>query len=142
MFLDYGEGGDHFDCTVEPSPGHIRCRLLQGFRPPRNFTTKMRAQIVGNPTPRLLKMFRADFLLSGEDQDLTTSRAAVAVRDDWTLQICPVGRSEALQENMEVMCFAKMLSQMLFVDFRQVLKHTCQPLPPSTSVSLTQCLLS
>ena len=23
-----GEGGDHFHCTVEPSPGHIRCRLL------------------------------------------------------------------------------------------------------------------
>ena len=21
-----GEGGDHFHCTVEPSPGHIRCR--------------------------------------------------------------------------------------------------------------------
>ena len=21
-----GEGGDHFSCTVEPSPGHIRCR--------------------------------------------------------------------------------------------------------------------
>ena len=22
-----GEGGDHFHCTVEPSPGHIRCRF-------------------------------------------------------------------------------------------------------------------
>ena len=22
-----GEGGDHFHCTVEPSPGHIRCRV-------------------------------------------------------------------------------------------------------------------
>ena len=21
-----GEGGDHFHCAVEPSPGHIRCR--------------------------------------------------------------------------------------------------------------------
>ena len=21
-----GAGGDHFHCTVEPSPGHIRCR--------------------------------------------------------------------------------------------------------------------
>ena len=21
-----GEGGDHFHCTVDPSPGHIRCR--------------------------------------------------------------------------------------------------------------------
>ena len=21
-----GEGGDHFHCTVEPSPGHVRCR--------------------------------------------------------------------------------------------------------------------
>ena len=26
-----GEGGDHFHCTVEPSPGHIRCRLIQVF---------------------------------------------------------------------------------------------------------------
>ena len=27
--LDYqGRAGDHFHCTVEPSPGHIRCRLL------------------------------------------------------------------------------------------------------------------
>ena len=25
-----GEGGDHFHCTVEPSPGHIRCRDLSG----------------------------------------------------------------------------------------------------------------
>ena len=25
--LDYqGRAGDHFHCTVEPSPGHIRCR--------------------------------------------------------------------------------------------------------------------
>ena len=24
------EGRDHFHCTVEPSPGHIRCRYLQG----------------------------------------------------------------------------------------------------------------
>ena len=23
-----GAGGDHFHCTVEPSPGHIRCRSL------------------------------------------------------------------------------------------------------------------
>ena len=23
-----GAGGDHFHCTVEPSPGHIRCRFL------------------------------------------------------------------------------------------------------------------
>ena len=22
-----GTGGDHFHCTVEPSPGHIRCRV-------------------------------------------------------------------------------------------------------------------
>ena len=22
-----GEGGDHFHCTVEPSPSHIRCRI-------------------------------------------------------------------------------------------------------------------
>ena len=30
-----GEGGDHFHCTVEPSPGHIRCRqkgrLVKGW---------------------------------------------------------------------------------------------------------------
>ena len=24
-----GAGGDHFHCTVEPSPGHIRCRLIR-----------------------------------------------------------------------------------------------------------------
>ena len=24
-----GEGGDHFHCTVEPPPGHIRCRSTQ-----------------------------------------------------------------------------------------------------------------
>ena len=23
-----GEGGDHFHCAVEPSPGHIQCRLV------------------------------------------------------------------------------------------------------------------
>ena len=28
--LDYqGRAGDHFHCTVEPSPGHIRCRFGQ-----------------------------------------------------------------------------------------------------------------
>ena len=27
-FLDYqGRAGDHIHCTVEPSPGHIRCRI-------------------------------------------------------------------------------------------------------------------
>ena len=26
--LDYqGRAGDHFHCTAEPSPGHIRCRV-------------------------------------------------------------------------------------------------------------------
>ena len=24
-----GEGGDHFHCAVEPSPGHIRCRISE-----------------------------------------------------------------------------------------------------------------
>ena len=24
-----GEGGDHVHCTVEPSPGHIRCRIFR-----------------------------------------------------------------------------------------------------------------
>ena len=29
--LDYqGRAGDHFHCTVEPSPGHIRCRNFSG----------------------------------------------------------------------------------------------------------------
>ena len=28
-----GEHGDHFHCTVEPSPGHIRCRKKQTKRP-------------------------------------------------------------------------------------------------------------
>ena len=28
--LDYqGRAGDHFHCTVEPAPGHIRCRKTQ-----------------------------------------------------------------------------------------------------------------
>ena len=28
--LDYqGRAGDHYHCTVEPSPGHIRCRGLR-----------------------------------------------------------------------------------------------------------------
>ena len=26
-----GRGGDHFHCTVEPSPGHIRCRVSESF---------------------------------------------------------------------------------------------------------------
>ena len=26
-----GAGGDHFHCTVESSPGHIRCRMLGEF---------------------------------------------------------------------------------------------------------------
>ena len=30
-----GAGGDHFHCTVEPSPGHIRCRHPDLFRFPR-----------------------------------------------------------------------------------------------------------
>ena len=25
-----GEGGDHFHCTVEPLPSHIRCRHVNG----------------------------------------------------------------------------------------------------------------
>ena len=30
--LDYqGRTGDHFHCTVEPSPGHIRCREVALF---------------------------------------------------------------------------------------------------------------
>ena len=30
--LDYqGRAGDHFHCTVEPSPGHIRCRIFAIF---------------------------------------------------------------------------------------------------------------
>ena len=33
--LDYqGRAGDHFHCTVEPSPGHIRCRFMCFFRSP------------------------------------------------------------------------------------------------------------
>ena len=24
-----GAGGDHFHCAVEPSPGHIRCRIRE-----------------------------------------------------------------------------------------------------------------
>ena len=28
-----GEGGDHFHCTVEPSPGHIRCRSVISANP-------------------------------------------------------------------------------------------------------------
>ena len=33
--LDYqGRAGDHFHCTVEPSPGHIRCRNFN-FHPPK-----------------------------------------------------------------------------------------------------------
>ena len=31
-FFDYqGRGGDHVHCTVEPSPGHIRCRHVWAF---------------------------------------------------------------------------------------------------------------
>ena len=31
--LDYqGRAGDHVHCTVEPSPGHIRCRKVYTFR--------------------------------------------------------------------------------------------------------------
>ena len=26
-----GAGGDHFHCAVEPLPGHIRCREVQGW---------------------------------------------------------------------------------------------------------------
>ena len=29
-----GAGGDHFHCTVEPSPGHIRCRIKSLFLGP------------------------------------------------------------------------------------------------------------
>ena len=30
--LDYqGRAGDHVHCTVEPSPGHIRCRFWRQF---------------------------------------------------------------------------------------------------------------
>ena len=31
-----GEGGDHFHCTVEPSPGHMRCRKKTHKKQPRN----------------------------------------------------------------------------------------------------------
>ena len=33
-----GAGGDHFHCTVEPSPGHIRCRGLATLTGVQNFT--------------------------------------------------------------------------------------------------------
>ena len=32
-FRPPGEGGDHFHCTVEPSPGHIRCRFTPTSTP-------------------------------------------------------------------------------------------------------------
>ena len=36
--LDYqGAGGDHFHCTVEPSPGHIRGRKSDFFNRSRHF---------------------------------------------------------------------------------------------------------
>ena len=36
VFRPPGEDGDHFHCTVEPSPGHIRCCQLDIFEnPPR-----------------------------------------------------------------------------------------------------------
>ena len=47
--LDYqGRAGDHFHCTVEPSPGHIRCRKFSlahpnpGKRSTENFTQNLR----------------------------------------------------------------------------------------------------
>ena len=36
-----GEGGDHFHCTVEPSPGHIQCREKHRAREPRNLTHEL-----------------------------------------------------------------------------------------------------
>ena len=36
-----GEGGDHFHCLVEPSPGHIRCRECCDFYyVPKNWSTQ------------------------------------------------------------------------------------------------------
>ena len=40
-----GAGGDHVHCTVEPSPGHIRCRICTGFN--AHFDEIM----AGNKTP-------------------------------------------------------------------------------------------
>ena len=34
LFRLPGAGGDHFHCTVEPSPGHIWCRHVSTF--PKN----------------------------------------------------------------------------------------------------------
>ena len=45
-----GAGGDHFHCTVEPSSGHIRCRLsiqLYFFWPPKNFRRGKGSRLVG-----------------------------------------------------------------------------------------------
>ena len=36
-----GEGGDHFHCTVEPSPGHIRCRIWHRFNIDSTLTTSI-----------------------------------------------------------------------------------------------------
>ena len=43
--LDYqGRAGDHFHCAVEPSPGHIRCRLEAGSK--RETETKTKTMVL------------------------------------------------------------------------------------------------
>ena len=60
-----GAGGEHFHCTVDPSPGHIRCRkivqilrrvLLHNSR--RTFTDGLRERVCTNLAhPTKLKLF-------------------------------------------------------------------------------------
>ena len=44
-----GEGGDHVRCTVEPSPGHIRCRTS-------SIRTRLRTPFLRRPFPRLREL--------------------------------------------------------------------------------------
>ena len=47
--LDYqGRAGDHFHCTVEPSPGHIRCRFSRDSREFRDSRVFREPQTVEN----------------------------------------------------------------------------------------------
>ena len=65
--LDYqGRAGDHFHCTVEPSPGHIRCRQISLPKIKKKVTDELlqeRRENLGIPARGFLSWAKGSFAL-------------------------------------------------------------------------------
>ena len=56
VFILPGEGGDHFHCAVEPSPGHTR-RRKNHPKPPSQEFSEIKAEHVTRISPKLHAFF-------------------------------------------------------------------------------------